>query len=61
MVEITFKVNTRTLTRQLNELKLSQMGPTELENFIKNNLEVVRIGNSTDVRFYVKLKEEYLL
>ena len=53
MTEITVKVNTRELTRQLNDLDLSkyQFKPYELKEFIKENLKVVEIGSSEDIRF----------
>ena len=59
MTEITVKVNTRELTRQLNDLDLLQyqLKPNELKEFIKKNLKVVEIGNSEDIRFYLSLKE----
>ena len=59
MTEITVKVNTRELTRQLNDLDLLQylFKPNELEEFIKENLKVVEIGSSDDIRFYLSLKE----
>ena len=59
MTEITVKVNTRDLTRQLNDLDLLQylFKPNELEEFIKENLKVVEIGSSDDIRFYLSLKE----
>ena len=51
MNEITVKVNTRELTRQLNDLDLLQyqFKPNELKEFIKENLEVVEIGGSEDI------------
>ena len=58
MSEITVKVNTRELTRQLNDLDLLQYQPNELEEFIKENLKVVEIGNSEDIRFYLSLKKK---
>ena len=59
MTEITVKVNTRELTRQLNDLDLLhyQFKPNELKEFIKENLKVVEIGNSEDIRFYLSLKK----
>lgn len=59
MTEITIKVNTRELTRQLNDLDLLQyqFKTNELKEFIKENLEVTEIGNSEDIRFYLSLKE----
>lgn len=59
MSEITVKVNTRELTRQLNDLDLLQyrFKPNDLEEFIKENLKVVEIGNSEDIRFYLSLKK----
>ena len=59
MTEITVKVNTRELTRQLNDLDLLQyqFKPYELKEFIKENLEVTEIGSSDDIRFYLSLKE----
>ena len=59
MTEITVKVNTRELTRQLNDLDLLQyqFNPNELEEFIKENLRVVEIGSSEDIRFYLSLKK----
>ena len=59
MIEITVKVNTRELTRQLNDLDLLQyqFKPYELKEFIKENLEVVEIGSSEDIRFYLSLKK----
>ena len=56
-ITITFKVNTRTLTRQLNELDLSKMTPTDLEEYIKKNVEVCLIGSPDERRFYVGVKE----
>ena len=58
MSEITVKVNTRELTRQLNDLDLLQYQPNELKEFIKENLKVVEIGNSEDIRFYLSLKKK---
>lgn len=59
MTEITVKVNTRELTRQLNDLDLLQyqFRTNELKEFIKENLEVVEIGSSEDIRFYLSLKK----
>ena len=59
MTEITVTVNTRELMRQLNDLDLLQyqFKPNELKEFIKENLEVVEIGSSEDIRFYLSLKE----
>ena len=59
MTEITVKVNTRELTRQLNDLDLLQyqFKPYELKEFIKEKLEVTEIGSSDDIRFYLSLKE----
>lgn len=57
MTEVTVKVNTRELTRQLNDLDLLQYQPYELGEFIKENLKVVEIGSSDDIRFYLSLKE----
>ena len=59
MSEITVKVNTRELTRQLNDLDLLQyqFKTNELKEFIKENLEVVEIGSSEDIRFYLSLKK----
>ena len=56
MTEITVKVNTRELTRQLNDLDLLQYQPNELKEFIKENLKVVEISNSEDIQFYLSLK-----
>ena len=60
MTEVTVKVNTRELTRQLNDLDLLQyqFKPNELKEFIKKNLEVTEIGNSEDIRFYLSLTEK---
>lgn len=55
-IECTVKVNTTELRRQLNKLDLSKMTPTELEQFIKENIEVTLIESSTEKRFYPKLK-----
>ena len=57
MTVITVKVNTRELTRQLNDLDLLQYTPNELEEFIKENLKVVEIGSLKDIRFYLSLKK----
>ena len=59
MSEIIVKVNTRELTRQLNDLDLLQyqFRTNELKEFIKENLEVVEIGSSEDIRFYLSLKK----
>ena len=57
MTEVTVKVNTRELTRQLNDLDLLQYQPNELKEFIKENLKVVEIGSSEDIRFYISLKK----
>ena len=57
MTEITVKVNTRELTRQLNDLDLLQYQPNDLKEFIKENLKVVEIGNSEDIQFYLSLKK----
>ena len=57
MTEITVKVNTRELTRQLNDLDLLQYQPYELKEFIKENLEVVEICSLEDIRFYLSLKK----
>ena len=59
MTEITVKVNTRELTRQLNDLDLLQyqFTPNELKEFIKEHLKVVEIGSSEDIRFYLSLEK----
>ena len=59
MTEITVKVNTGELTRQLNDLDLLQyqLKPSELKEFIKENLKVTEIGSSEDIRFYLSLKK----
>ena len=59
MTEVTVKVNTRELTRQGGYLDLLQyqFKPNELEEFIKENLKVVEVGNSEDIQFYLSLKE----
>ena len=57
MTEVTVKVNTRELTRHLNDLDLLQYQPNELEEFIKENLKVVEVGNSEDIQFYLSLKK----
>ena len=59
MTEITVKVNTRELTRQGGYLDLLQyqLKPNELKEFIKENLKVVEIGSSEDIRFYLSLRE----
>ena len=59
MTEITVKVNTRELTRQLNDLDLLQyrFKPHEFGEFIKENLKVVRIGSSEDICFYLSLEK----
>ena len=58
MTEITIKCNTRTLTRQLNELfennKLSS-NPNEVKEFLKENLDVCTLGSSEDIRVYIGL------
>lgn len=56
MTEITIKVNTNTFKRQLNELKLSDMTPTQIENHIRKNIQVSKVGSGGDMRFYVSLK-----
>ena len=58
MTEITFKVNTRELQRQLNDLDLSKMTPTSLEAFIKKHIQVTLIGSNQDKRFYVNLDDK---
>lgn len=61
MTEITIKANTRTLTRQLNELfennKLSG-NPNEVKEFLKENLYVCAIGPQDSRRVYLELKKE---
>ena len=59
MTEVTVKVNARELTRQGSYLDLLQyqLKPNELKEFIKENLKVVEIGSSEDIRFYLSLKE----
>ena len=59
MTEVTVKVNTRELTRQLNDLDLLQyhFKPNELKEFIKENLNVMEISSSEDIRFYLSLKK----
>ena len=45
--------------KQLNDLDLLQyqFKSNELKEFIKENLEVVEIGSSEDIRFYLSLKK----
>ena len=59
MTEVTVKVNTRELTRQLNDLDLLQyqFKPHELGEFIKENLKVTAIGSSEDIRFYLSFEK----
>lgn len=57
-INITFKANTRELERRLNKLDLKNMGPTELEKYLKENITVTLLGSSTERRFYINIKEE---
>jgi len=61
MTEITIKANTRTLTRQLNDLfennKLSG-NPNEVKEFLKENLDVCAVGSLDSIRVYLELKKE---
>lgn len=61
MTEITIKVNTRTLSRQLDELfknnKLSS-NPKEVKEFLKKNIDVSTLGSSDDIRVYVALRKD---
>ena len=42
-IKIPIKVKTGILEKKLNELKLNEMTPTELEEIIRENIEVVLI------------------
>lgn len=61
MVEITIKCNTRTLTRQLNELfennDLSS-NPNEVRDFLKENIDVCVLGSGKDIGVYVALRKD---
>lgn len=61
MVEITIKCNTRTLTRQLNELfennDLSS-NPNEVRDFLKENIDVCVLGSGKCIRVYVALRND---
>ena len=57
-INITFKANTRELQRQLNKLDLKNMGPTELEKYLKENITVTLLGSQTERRFYINIKKE---
>lgn len=57
MREVTIKVYTNELTKQLNELDVSGMTTEDLKRFIQENLEVTQVENSNELELYVKLKE----
>lgn len=63
-VKITFKVKTGILEKKLNELKLNEMTPAELEEIIRENIEVVLIQKRpyrkevTEGTFHLDLKEK---
>ncbi len=59
MVDIKFKVKTGVLEKNLNELNLNEMTATELEEFIKQNIEVCLLKDSkgNDI-FHVFLNEK---
>lgn len=64
MAEITIKCNTRTLTRQLDELFANNRvssNPNEVKEFLKKNIDVCTIGSSKDIRVYVGLKKDFLV
>lgn len=57
-INITVKANTRELQRQLNKLDLKNMGPTELEKYLKENITVTLLGSQTERRFYINIKKK---
>ncbi len=62
-IKIPFKVKTGILEKKLNELKLNEMTPGELEEIIRENIEVVLIQKRpyrkevTERTFHLDLKE----
>lgn len=61
-IKIPIKVKTGILEKKLNELKLNEMTPTELEEIIRENIEVVLIQKRpykkevTEGTFHLDLK-----
>ena len=58
MTDMTIKVNTNTFKEQLNELDLHYMAPTEMETYIRENIQVSKLVSHDGIRFYVSLKED---
>lgn len=62
-IKIPIKVKTGILEKKLNELNLNEMTPTELEEIIRENIEVVLIQKRpyrkevTEGTFHLDLKE----
>ena len=56
-IPVTFTVDTTELKKQINNLDLNELTVTELEQLIRENLEVTLIKNDTRRLYQLKLKD----
>ena len=56
-IPVTFTVDTTELKKQINNLDLNELTVTELEQLIRENLEVTWIKNDTRRLYQLKLKD----
>ena len=56
-IPVTFTVDTTELKKQINNLDLNELTVTELEQLIRENLEVILIKNDTRRLYQLKLKD----
>ena len=56
-IPVTFMVDTTELKKQINNLDLNELTVTELEQLIRENLEVTLIKNDTRRLYQLKLKD----
>ena len=54
-IPVTFKVNTRELTRQLNKLNVNGWTVKELEDYIREHIKVTHVGSPEEREVYLKL------
>lgn len=59
-IPVTFKVNTRELTRQINKLSVNGWTAKELEDYIREHIKVTLVGSPEERRVYLNLDGDEL-
>lgn len=59
-ISVTFKANTRELTRQINKLSVNEWTVKELEDYIREHIKVTLVGSPEERRVYLNLDGDEL-